>query len=196
MQIILNAMITQCSVIINQTIHLIYYIPCILQLHLQLWSPQMLLWKHFCHMRRITKWAQPCFNIGSSSQIVCEPKLATAFFTLSAEKCNICTKNLYRLGCVILHVPWWLIAFSEHSVKQFWVYVAPLDVCGSSAVHGAGPGQVPADGAAFVRHRVLHLWEHGALELPLEVVAHENVQHRVEEAVRCRHRSAYLESLG
>lgn len=121
MQIILNAMITQCSVIINQTIHLIYYIPCILQLHLQLWSPQMLLWKHFCHMRRITKWAQPCFNIGSSSQIVCEPKLATAFFTLSAEKCNICTKNLYRLGCVILHVPWWLIASSEHSVKQFWV---------------------------------------------------------------------------
>lgn len=68
-----------------------------------------------------TKWAQPCFNIGSSSQIVCEPKLATAFFTLSAEKCNICTKNLYRLGCVILHVPWWLIASSEHSVKQFWV---------------------------------------------------------------------------
>ena len=147
----------------------------------------MQLWIHFCRLRRITKWE----NFRISSQFVCEPKVATAFCTLSAEKCNICTKNLYRLGCVffssvISYIPWWLIAFSSTS--------APLDVSGSSAVHGAGPGQVSADGAALIRHRVLHLWEHGALELPLEVVAHENVQHRVEEAVRCSHRSAYLES--
>ena len=72
--------------------------------------------------------------------------------------------------------------------------VTSLDVCGSSAVHGAGPGQVSAGGAAVLRHRVLHLREHGALELLPEVIAHENIQHRVEEAVCRCHRRAYFES--
>lgn len=70
-------------------------------------------------------------------------------------------------------------------------------MCGGSAVHGAGPGQVPAGGgAAVLRHGVLHLWEHGALELLPEVVAHEHVQHRVEEAVGGRRQSADFEADG
>lgn len=71
-----------------------------------------------------------------------------------------------------------------------------LDVRGSSAVHGAGPGQVSAGGAAFLSHCVLHLWEQGALELLLEVIAHENIQHWVEDAVRCSHADGQLESGG
>lgn len=68
-------------------------------------------------------------------------------------------------------------------------------MCGGSAVHRAGPGQVPAgEGATLLRHGVLHLWEHGALELLPEVVAHEHVQQRVEEAVGGRRQSAHLEA--
>lgn len=70
-----------------------------------------------------------------------------------------------------------------------------LHVCGGSAVHGAGPGQVAAGGgAALLRHGVLHLREHGALELLPEVVAHEHVQHRVEDAVGGRRQSADFEA--
>lgn len=74
--------------------------------------------------------------------------------------------------------------------------MASLDVRRGSAVHGAGPGQVTADGAALVRHGVLHPGEHGALELLLEVVAHKDVKHRVQEAVGRRHQGADFESDG
>lgn len=70
-----------------------------------------------------------------------------------------------------------------------------LDVRRPSGVKGAGPGHVPAEGrASLLRHGVLHLSEHRALKLLLEVVAHEDVQHRVEEAVGCSQRSPHFES--
>lgn len=128
----------------------------------------------------------------------------------SEEKWIIFTANLYKFHSWMcfyeqIHItyPVSFIAYLYFCFahKHTWwnssrVTSPPLDVCRSSGVHGAGPGQVSAGGAAFIRHRVLHLWEHWALELLLEVVAHEDIQHRIEETICCCHRSAYFESRG
>lgn len=83
------------------------------------------------------------------------------------------------------------------AVCLFSTTFTPLYVCGGSAVHRAGPGQVAAgEGAALLRHGVLHLGEHGALELLPEVVAHEHVEQRVEEAVGRRRQSPHFEADG
>ena len=71
-----------------------------------------------------------------------------------------------------------------------------LDVCGGPAVIRAGPGQVPAEGATVFAHSILHLVEQGTLELLLEVVAHEDIEERVQKAVGRRNNGAHPQSHG
>lgn len=66
-------------------------------------------------------------------------------------------------------------------------------MCGGSAaaLHGAGPGEVAAGGAALLSDGIRHLRQYGALEFLQEVIAHENIQHWVEETVSYGYSSAH-----
>ena len=83
---------------------------------------------------------------------------------------------------------------SKVTLQQFLMFISwsILDVCRGPGVIRAGPGQVPAESASVFAHSILHFVEQGTLELLLEVVAHEHIEERVQEAVGRRNSRAHL----